>query len=86
MTVMTPARLPYENKQQRGNAMIIMVNGKEETIPEPVRLKDFLDSKNIRAEGVVIELNREILEKQVLEDTIIKENDTLEILRLVGGG
>ena len=66
--------------------MMIMVNGKQETIPGPVNLKDFLDAKGIRAEGVVVEHNREILEKQDLEHTMVKENDTLEILRLVGGG
>lgn len=66
--------------------MIIMVNGKMETIPEPVDLKHFLDSKGIKAEGVVIECNREIVDKENLESTMLQENDRLEILRLVGGG
>ncbi|MBW1899243.1 MAG: MoaD/ThiS family protein, partial [Deltaproteobacteria bacterium] len=32
------------------------------------------------------ELNTTIIEKHILADTIIQENDRIEILRFVGGG
>jgi sulfur carrier protein len=70
----------------RGKRMIIMVNGKQEEISGATSLVDFLDAKGIPADGVVIELNQDILEKSVLKDIQLKENDQLEILRFVGGG
>jgi sulfur carrier protein len=72
--------------EKRGKNMIITVNGKPEEISGPTRLMEFLRSKGIRAEGIVIELNQDIVEKASFTDIMIKENDRLEILRFVGGG
>lgn len=66
--------------------MLITVNGKPENIPEPTSLADFLSAKGIYADGVVIELNQDILEKSAFTEILLKENDKLEILRFVGGG
>ena len=66
--------------------MVITVNGKQEEISGPISLSDFLEVKAIPADGVVIELNQNILEKSALKEVILKENDTLEMLRFVGGG
>ena len=72
--------------QEREKNMIITVNGKPEEISGPTSLMKFLQSREIRAERVVIELNQDIIEKKDLTDIMIKENDKLEILRFVGGG
>ncbi|RPJ79747.1 MAG: sulfur carrier protein ThiS [Deltaproteobacteria bacterium] len=66
--------------------MIITVNGKPEELSGPTSLMEFLQSREIRAERVVIELNQDIVEKKDLTDIMIKENDKLEIVRFVGGG
>jgi len=66
--------------------MNIVVNGKNEEIPGQTTLLDFLSSKNIHPDRVVVELNKTIIEKQILGDTLIEENDRIEILRFVGGG
>lgn len=62
------------------------MNGKPEEISGPTSLMEFLRSREIRAEGVVIELNQDIVEKKDFTDIMIKENDKLEIVRFVGGG
>jgi len=66
--------------------MVIVVNGKNEEISGPISLLDFLKSKKIHPDRVVTELNTTIIEKNLLEDITLKENDILEILRFVGGG
>ena len=66
--------------------MTILVNGKTEQIEEKASLLDFLISKSLDPEKVVVELNLDIIDKQNLKDTLLKENDSLEILRFVGGG
>jgi len=66
--------------------MIITVNGKPEEISGPTSLMDFLRSRGIHAEGVVIELNQDIVEKTAIQNITLTENDRLEILRFVGGG
>ena len=66
--------------------MYVIVNGKKEEIAGQTSLLDFLTSKKIHPDKVVVELNTTIIEKHILADTIIQENDRIEILRFVGGG
>jgi len=66
--------------------MHVIVNGKKEEIIRQTSLLDLLTSKKIHPDKVVVELNTTIIEKHILADTIIQENDRIEILRFVGGG
>jgi sulfur carrier protein len=70
----------------RGGRMNITVNGKREEVTGQTSLLDFLAARKIHPDKVVVELNMIIIEKNVLADTIIRENDQIEILRFVGGG
>ena len=64
----------------------ITVNGKQVTIKKNSRISDFLVLKKLSPDRVVIEYNLDIIDKDSLGDTTLKENDTLEILQIVGGG
>ncbi len=66
--------------------MTITVNGKIEELPEPITILDFLVRNNLHPEKVVVELNLDIISKDTLKDVMLRDNDTLEILRFVGGG
>ena len=66
--------------------MFIKINGKRLEISEETTLGAFLADNNINPRKVVIELNRDIIREASLDKVIIKENDTIEILSLVGGG
>lgn len=66
--------------------MHVIVNGKKEEIIRQTSLLDLLTSKKIHPDKVVVELNTTIIGKHILADTIIQENDRIEILRFVGGG
>ncbi len=66
--------------------MTIIVNGKQEELEEQTSLFDFLSLKNLDPDKVVVELNLDIIKKEQLKNTILQENDKLEVLRFVGGG
>ncbi len=66
--------------------MKIVVNGKEETLSASMDIDSFLHGKGIDRKGIVVELNREIVPQEDWRKTAIGENDTLEILRFMGGG
>lgn len=61
------------------------INGKVENINE-ISLEDYLNSHNYLRDGVVVELNGEILDKGLYENTILKNTDTVEIFMFMGGG
>lgn len=66
--------------------MKIIVNGKTEHVSENLSIKDFLRKKKAASEQVVIELNRNIVKKDEHRKTLLREEDQLEIIRIVGGG
>jgi sulfur carrier protein len=65
--------------------MTINVNGNKETI-ENESLAVYLENKKINRNSVVIELNEAILKKEDVENINLKENDSIEIIRFIGGG
>ncbi len=67
--------------------MKIIINGKEEQVPEAVSVTELLKIQDVEIpEMVSVELNEEILELSVLETTHLKENDQVEFLYFMGGG
>ena len=66
--------------------MNITVNGKQETVKPGTTISDFLKSKDLKPEEVVVEHNLEIVNRDNLRDAILAENDSLEVIRFVGGG
>ncbi|MBI4632781.1 MAG: sulfur carrier protein ThiS [Deltaproteobacteria bacterium] len=66
--------------------MKITVNGTKETLSAPTDIDSFLQEKGIDRKGIVVELNREIIPQGDWPKTVIGENDSLEILRFMGGG
>lgn len=66
--------------------MRIILNGKDVILLEPLDIENFLKVKGIDRQGIVVELNREIIKNGEWRTTILRENDALEILRFIGGG
>lgn len=66
--------------------MIIVLNGKETEIDDGMTVAAFLESREITAESVVVELNREIVPSESFDNTALNDGDHLEVLRFVGGG
>jgi sulfur carrier protein len=66
--------------------MQVTINGKNETFISSITLARMLASRNIDPQTVVVEVNLDIIPREQLESTPLKEGDAVEILRFVGGG
>ena len=66
--------------------MKVSINGKKTDIENGATIEKLLVSLGIRPEGIAVEINKEIVPRTTHALTIIKENDTIEIIRMAGGG
>ena len=68
--------------------MAVRVNDKAVDAPgdEGATVLGFLTGQQLDPSNVVVEYNRKILKQAELSGTVIHKDDTLEILRFVGGG
>ena len=64
----------------------IQVNGKEREVERGLTVRALLQSLELHPGMVVVELNREILERDSYGETGVSEGDTLELVHFVGGG
>jgi len=64
----------------------IVLNSKEEIVEKTISLLDFLQTKGLNPETVIVEYNGTILKKDEWNSVILQNNDRLEVLKFVGGG
>ncbi|OEG69547.1 hypothetical protein ATZ36_08920 [Candidatus Endomicrobiellum trichonymphae] len=64
----------------------VKVNGKDKEMKENASIADFLKSNNIDPIGVTVEYNFEVINAGSITEIMLKDGDTLEVLRFVGGG
>lgn len=70
-----------------GNEMIhVQLNGKDRAIEGGLTVRSLLESLDLKPGMVVVELNREILERDSYATVTVAEGDTLELVHFVGGG
>ena len=68
------------------NRMDIILNGQKETLDKDMNILEFLLSKGLNPDNVVVEYNLNVLKSEEWSNTVLKENDSLEVLSFVGGG
>lgn len=66
--------------------MIIKINGKEEKFAGKIKLSDFISSRDLSCDKIVIEHNLRIVPKEEWPEITLEEHDNLEIVSFVGGG
>jgi thiamine biosynthesis protein ThiS len=64
----------------------IRANGEVFSIDSDSGLPEFLQSQELRLDRVVVELNTTALSRKEASDVILKDGDSLEIVRIVAGG
>ncbi len=64
----------------------VTVNGDDRQIPSDMTVTEFLESLDLHPGLVVVERNREILDRDRYGDVTIQEGDVLELVHFVGGG
>ena len=63
----------------------VTVNGKNEQVEYHTSLHHYISGKDLDPKTVVVELNMDIIPQDKLSETILQDNDTLEILLLAPG-
>ncbi|KFO67749.1 hypothetical protein ER57_08820 [Smithella sp. SCADC] len=66
--------------------MFIEINGESKEIDREISIIEFLLELGADPKVVVIELNQSILDQCQWNNTVLKENDKIEIISFVGGG
>jgi len=71
--------------------MKVHINGEEHTFADPVPPAQFtlaalVEALNMKSDRVAVELNREIVPRERWPQTLLKDDDRLEIVHFVGGG
>jgi thiamine biosynthesis protein ThiS len=64
----------------------VKVNGKDKEMKENVSIADFLKNNSIDPTGVTVEHNFEVINARNITEIMLKDGDSLEVLRFVGGG
>jgi thiamine biosynthesis protein ThiS len=64
----------------------LQVNGKSVELDRETRLPAYLEKLGVNSRAIAVEHNGTILERSAYEAVTLREGDTLEIVRMVGGG
>ena len=64
----------------------LLINGKRVELEGPTRLLAYLDQLGVNPRAVAVEHNGTILERAAYDALTLQEGDTVEIVRMVGGG
>ncbi|MED4020851.1 sulfur carrier protein ThiS [Priestia aryabhattai] len=67
--------------------MNLIINGKTVTVGDEIEtVEHLLQTQNLHERVVIVELNKNILQKEEHSDACLKDGDTLEVVSFVGGG
>jgi len=69
-----------------GQTITVTVNGKSREVPSGKTVRAFLEGLGLNPELVVVERNREILDRSRYGDVTVEAGDVLELVHFVGGG
>jgi len=64
----------------------IQVNGEKRKVKKGLNLKEFFEGIDVNPEIAAVKLNREDINTEQLEDTVLHEGDELEFIFFMGGG
>lgn len=64
---------------------MVRINGEEKSLAG-MNLLEYLKDAGYQPEKIVVERNLEIIPRDQLQNTVIQDNDSIEVLSFVGGG
>jgi thiamine biosynthesis protein ThiS len=64
----------------------LQVNGKRVELDQPTPLLAYLERMGVDARAIAVEHNGVILERERYAESTLRDGDTVEIVRMVGGG
>lgn len=66
--------------------MNITLNGKKQTIDKNITVGNLISQLNLNKYALVVEVNKEILEKEKVKEHVLNEGDVVELISFFGGG
>jgi sulfur carrier protein len=67
--------------------MNIKVNGKQVNLEGKITIKELLNLQQVEMQDyVTVQMNEELIDREKLDSTTLKENDSVEFLYFMGGG
>jgi sulfur carrier protein len=66
--------------------MEVIINGEPRDIPVQTSLQTLVRLLELHEDRVAVELNRSIVKRHRWPDTLLQDQDRLEIVQFVGGG
>jgi sulfur carrier protein len=66
--------------------MKITLNGKLKEINNAENIEGFVSSLFAKCEGIIVELNEEMINRSQWKDHMLKDGDRIELIQFVGGG
>ena len=66
--------------------MNITINGNNHMIEQIETIEDMLTQLGLGEKLVIVEQNRQIIDRTAYDQTVVRDNDTFEIVHFVGGG
>jgi sulfur carrier protein len=67
-------------------AIVVTVNGSDHQLPRGASVHDLLAAVGLAGRPVAVELNEQVVPRAELADRVLRHDDRLEIVTLVGGG
>ncbi len=64
----------------------VKLNGKDRQVEAGHSIRSLIESLDLHPSLVVVELNREILDRDAYGDAMVQAGDTIELVHFVGGG
>lgn len=64
----------------------VTVNGRKRELESPTSVQGFLSKNDIQQVFIAVAHNGVVLHKNEYNQTVLQEGDSLEIVRMVGGG
>jgi len=64
----------------------VRLNGKDRQVEAGHSVRSLIESLDLHPSLVVVELNREILDRAAYGDAMVQAGDTIELVHFVGGG
>ncbi len=74
------------SEEEHGGEMPLQVNGEERTVPDGLTVRGLLVHLELVPELVVVERNREIVDRSRYDEVELEAGDRLELVHFVGGG
>ena len=66
--------------------MRIQINGEPREVADEITLAQLVSLLQLKPEQIAIELNRTVVRRADWSESLLHEDDTLEIVHFVGGG